>query len=637
MKTTNKLICLALPLILLGCQTFSPGRSSVSPLSMGNDNSTVSLAARPQAAVEIPPTADTTITAPEAKGAIISAQPIAQAEQPAQFGGLTLSVRWPQQPEAVRRTQVIPTSANSLWVKVYSGVAGGTATGSAAPEGSILASRVVGRGISDQVPGASPTPCCQQQGDERSTVYMSLPPGSVTVWVGTFAEGPTEVSTSSVFLSSAQKAFTILANKLTTGASLNLAGNPEVAPAITGVSPAYVAPGQTFTITGKNFGMDAEAVKVNLYQAGGCQNCGPQLYALTVNSASSSSISVSVPATTGSQQFQLQIEAAGFKVVGGSVGVLDKNNLQLTFDNTAKTWWNNSNNEYITAKGAKVTVTGLTGWVCCTNGNDRIDLPLSYVTVKAPGGATMSLDASGSFPADSLGKYDVISNVGEAKNTQKVSAYNVKAAVRVGDWDQNTDPNNKKYMVMNLADYVAPPCQGCGYSEPIRLRYWIQDGVFVDGAGEQVSNAPGFTVADFIYSASSEVNLDTSERVINPVAAGVATVTATLKMSPSQVSTATASVFAASGVEWTSGNTTLVQGNGSYWHAQVAFTAPGTPAKLYMGGDSDFNYTSSANSVAQVQEYGYVTGQTVGSADITATLKKNGTFVATRSVTVTLP
>ena len=111
MKTSNKLFYLALPLVLLGCQTLTPGRLAGNSGSAAQSG-TVTLSGEAARATEVPPTADVTLTTtPEAKGAIISAQPVAQAEQAANHGGLVLNISWPQ-PAAQRKTQLIPTTAN---------------------------------------------------------------------------------------------------------------------------------------------------------------------------------------------------------------------------------------------------------------------------------------------------------------------------------------------------------------------------------------------------------------------------------------------------------------------------------------------------------------------------------------------
>lgn len=646
MKTSNKLFYLALPLILLGCQQFAPGRTPSVTGPVGTDAASMAFTGAPDRArgtgAEVPPTADVTLTTtPEAKGAVISTQPVAEEARPTGFGGLVLSVKWPQAP-AGRKAQLIPATANSLWVKVYSGNIG-AATGSAAPDLEPVASRVVGRGMSDQIPGATPTPCCGPQGEEKSTVFLSLPPGSVTVWVGTFAEGAGEVATGSVFLSSAQKAFPITANKLTTGASLNLAGNPAIAPAVTSVSPPYMGWNGTVKIQGRNFGTDAEAVKALLYQPPACQGCGATTVLMPIQSVSDTEIVAGVPINVYGS-YKIQVETGGFKTLGGTLGILDKNaGLKYTLSAVKEYYVPNEPQKWATAKGARVTVKQLVGYVqCCT---DPVALPLDGVVVTAPGGATASLDASGSFTVPDLGAYGLAAAYGDAKGKETVNAFNVVASFNTNrDWANSSSTH--KYLGLDL-DLVTPDCESCGPTQQFTdiiahtLYYGFKSGPYLaDGANKKVVD---LAIGDFTVTGHEDLVVDPGTQLVSPTVdaqPGTRTLTASLDMNPALKFDTAITVLPPGGIalKYQHGDPGGYYVTGSYqMAAKVRYQDDAASKTFAVGRPGDFNWSIAAmtdGASGSVDENGVFKPLAAGTVEIHAELKKRPTLKQTLQVTV---
>ncbi len=630
----TKLTYLVLPLVLLGCQAINTSRLAQGPAADRLDSLALSWpVAKP---ADVPPTVETTLTAPEAKGAVIATQPEAIAQPPAQFGGLVLNVAWPER--AVRKTQAIPTTANALWVKVYkTKLYGESKSAIPAPaDGTVLASRVIGRDSNDPVPGATPTPCCPDpNAPKKSTLYVSLPAGDVTVWVGTFAENPTAVSTDSVYLSSATVETTIQANKLGSPKSLALGPNTAVAPNVTQVVPAYVGPGGSLMIKGSNF--DDEELKANLYVAPPSgQTCCSTKSPLAITSHGTDSLTVTVPKDANSQTYVVQIEGKGF-VINSSVevGVLDKNNpFAITVENNAKQFYPATGMEYALPKGGKLTVTGLTGRVgCCSN--DGPALPLSLISVVPPDGATASLDSNGSYVLGNTGQYKLVAASGDAKYTQKVNAFNVKFSVDTSDWDGGSTRDQLAFPATTL---VSPPCPTCNYDFPVKLYYFIRDGYFVDAQDNQLNNIGGYQASDFTF-ASDTLTLNAGAHTITGGSATTGTLTATLKASSAVTATASVRIYSPTTVKVSSDYAYTPSGGQSFnYSAKLVFAHPGDNSKYDLGKDEDFEWTSSDTAVATIDSNTgagqMASSPTPGSSTtITATLRNDTSKKAIVTIT----
>ncbi|MBM3270738.1 MAG: hypothetical protein FJZ01_24160 [Candidatus Sericytochromatia bacterium] len=633
----TKLTYLVLPLVLLGCQVMNPGQLSRGPAA--DRLASVTLKEQPARPADVPPTVDTTLTAPEAQGAVIATQPEALAQQPPQFGGLVLNVAWPERAIA-RKTQAIPSTANALWVKVYKGnTYGGAKSAQPAPDsGTVLASRVVGRDANDQIPGATPTPCCggDTSQPKRASLYISLPPGDVTVWVGTFAEVPENVATNSAFLSSAQTTATIQANRMGAPKPMTLGPNPQIAPNVTAAVPAYVGPGGSFVIKGGNF--DDEDLKALLYIAPPAgQSCCATKTPLTVTAHGTDSLTVTVPKDASSQTYLVQVEAKGFAITSSvEVGILNKDNpFALSLEGNAKEYYPTGGKEYALPPGGKLTVTGLSGRVgCCSQ--DGPAMPLSMVSVVPPGGATASLDASGSYVLPGIGQYKIVAASGEAKLTQKINAFRVKVSLDTSEWDGGQSRDSFAFPVATL---VSPPCPTCNYDFPTKLYYFIRDGFFVDAQDNQLPIG-GYQAGDFTY-ASDTLTLNTSNRTITGGSGTGGVVTAMLKASGAVTATASARIYQPTSVKLTADWTfTPYPGNGFNYSARLVYAYGTDTTKPELGKDSDFEWTSSNTAVATINAEsgeGQITqGATAGaSTTVTATLRNDPTRKAT--VVITIP
>lgn len=615
----NKVFYLALPLVLLGCEAIAPGRLVGPATGSAPQPAAITMAGRPLAGGQVPPTTDSTLVAPEAGHAAISRDPAVIENLVPNYGGLVLSIKWPEPPR--RKTQAIPSTANSLWIKVYkSGI--GKDSGKPAPDGVVIASRVVGREDSDPVPGASPTPgcCTDPNAPKKSTIYLSLPAGTVGVWVGSFAELPGDVKETSTFLSSAQDSVTIQANKLGSPKSLVLGPNPDVAPAIT-AAPAYVVPGTSFEVKGTNFAPDD--LKVSLVAS----QCCFSPISLGIENASTDSVKVTLPAGAASGKFQVQVETNGFAARSGDVAVLDSmRGIAITVTNT-KQYWNGNASVLVAARSSKLTLTSLAGIVCCAD--EKYELPRSIVTIKSPSGATSSLDASGSFMLEFTGQYEIVAKLGSLSSTQKVGSYLVDFTPQFGTCDGCQGPS---YLILQPGDFLTD--SGFGFGEPEKLVAWVQNPKFVDSNGDALPNF-FLNSDDFSYSSNTTaVLVKNSTRELIPASAGGATITFTYKGS-SQSQTKEVTVLGASAVELTGPGSTCPNCN-AFFQAKLLFTAPGSNLTKSLGQNSDFAWSLvEGASLASIDAGGTLTsGNVPGTVVIEARLKKNPDFVATRSVTI---
>ncbi|MBI6546496.1 MAG: Ig-like domain-containing protein [Cyanobacteria bacterium NC_groundwater_1444_Ag_S-0.65um_54_12] len=616
----RRLITSVLPIIILGCQASGPNRLA-SPQLPGAGNP-----------VNRPATAEP-LVAPQAKAAVIATEPAAIAQRPAGYGGMVLTVKWPK--PASRKTQLIPTTANSLWIKAYAGSLG-TRSSVAAPDQTPIASRIVDKGTQDTIPSATPTPyqCCNTPAAGSSTVFLSLPAGTVTVWVGTFAEAANEVASASVFLSSGQLQATILANKIAEAKTLSLGANPAIAPAISSVTPSYVGPGGKFTIAGSNFG--DETPKVTLYQEPTCPGCWAPSTEVTVNSASSTSIAVTVPKTANTGTFQIKIEANGFTITGSEVGILDSieepKAKNLASSANLKQIWVDNQTINMTVVGAQVKIDTPRGRVSWSQ--DPVDLPLSWVVVKVPGGATRSLDASASFTADAQGTYTVEVKSGEKKGSLRIDANNVYASARTTHWEWEADETS---VMATRSELVSFDWVGQTLTYPESLYYNVK-GWFVDASNQKIVGSE-LAREDFSWSGSG-LAFDPFNPKIMSKSVGDVVLTATLKANPTLSYTKTVTVIGPTKVivsppDWIDMNNFWVGWTVDMF-AKVRWADPSKPAisPEDRGKDSDFTWESLNPSIATVNSNGVVTGVAGGTAVIKATLNNDVALVGTASVTV---
>jgi hypothetical protein len=615
MNTRKNVFYLALPLILLGCQQAMPGR-------LGGSATSSSVTLAETARTEVPPTVESTLTAPEAKGAVIAPQAEAIADRPPQFGGLVLNIKWPDRLPSTRNTQAIPKSANSLWIKVYSGTSIGTGAsqGQAAPSGSVIASRVVGRNTTDNLPGPTPTPNCCGPQDTSKKIYLSLPPGGVSVWVGTFAEEPEQVSTGSVYLTSGITTATITANQLGSPKSLDLVANQAIAPAIVS-SPEYVVPGAEFTLQGSNFFPDD--MKVSLVNG----QCCPTSLDLTLVSASTTSVTAKVPTDATSRKYQVQVETNGFTAKSGDVAVLNsQGGIGMTFTNT-KQYWTGTANENAAVRTSRVALSSLVGYVCCNN--ESYELPRDIVTIKTPSGGTTVLDASGSFLVDSFGKYDVTAKIGALSSTFKLAGYDASFNIQAGTCDGCNVGQNQNYLLLGLGTILGQTIDQTKLtaSVPFFARLVGQD-------GEPAFSNQYLNNDDFTFTGSSGVSVSKSTREITPTAAGTASVTATFKGS-AQTAKFDLNVLQPTSAEFVQSQPSMFRNSFANFSAQVKFTAPGTSFNKKVGQNNEFTWTVSDSNLATVTDGSVQSKNATGSFEIKAETKiGNPKLSATMSVKV---
>ncbi len=640
--TTRRLLAATLPIALAGCSTFLPQAmdrltSDAAPFAVP---ATVATAAEAQPQASVQPTVDRTLTGSAAPLAQISTDPALASHLPTSYGAMALRIHWPQRQG--RSVQTIPSSANSVWIQVYSGSLGTVSGGPPPSSGTLLASRVVGPGP-QQPPPSQTMPTSTQPfplSPSDTTVYMALPPGKVTIWAGSYSQTPSQLATASnpVYLTSAQADEAVTADQITLASAIALGANPALQSNVAAISPSYAGPGASVTLTGTGFGTDSSVAAVDIIQPvpSGCNGCAaPAPIPLTITAFASTSITATVPSPLSvNGPATLQVTVNG--IPSNQVPFNLLSSLSLVLDpNSYKQEWINSQYYNATAIGATVGIQQIQAQTQTYSQTPPNIAGQVVVAVTGPGGpvpleATTSADPGGSFVASQAGNYTITATSGSVSSSMLLTAYQTTASL------------SSSSQAYTLALW---PSGLSGWSVDQSTSLLTLGATFLDSSNNPYpptgsGNPLGW--GDFSLTSSDKAVIApdlTNAGQVDAVGPGIATYSASLRMNPAVVVSKSFTVLAPTGISLSPTAVTLSSAGGSqYVSPAIAFTCPGTSVSetADVGEYSDFLYTSSNSSIVTAGlTTGLLTAVAAGTAEVYVNLKSGVTMPD--GSTLTLP